>query len=167
MSEARQRAWRNPDLPVPQGKGTKGPVAQLSTSISPLPRKHLLAPNLTDVTHNQLQESVSSKCSRRWVQDTFSFNGIFLFFVIAFGTHFKHGLPVIIMYWQLKITQGIHLKNNDNNNKKRQIVTLVTMAMPTSFHQIHEGTYSGQCQVTAANTLSIAKLRTSNFVSGK
>lgn len=46
-------------------------------------------------------------------------------------------------------------------------MTLETMAMPTTFHQIHEGTYSGQRQVTAANTLSIAKLRTSNFVSGK
>lgn len=116
MSEARQRARRNPDLPVPQGKGTKGPVAQLSPSISPLPRKHRLAPNLTDVTHNQLQESVSSKCSRRWVQDTVSLNGIFLFFVIAFGTHFKHGSPVIIMYWQLKITRGIHLKKGGGAN---------------------------------------------------
>lgn len=116
MSEARQRAWWNPDLPVPQGKGTKGPVAQLSPSISPLPRKHRLAPNLADVTHNQLQESVSSKCSRRWVQDTVSLNGIFLFFVIAFGTHFKHGSPVIIMYWQLKITRGIHLKKGGGAN---------------------------------------------------
>lgn len=152
--------------PSAPGEGIEGPVAQLSASISPLPRKHLLAPNLTDVTHNQVQESVSSKCSRRWVQDTVSLNGIFLFFVIAFGTHFKHGLPVIIMYWQLKITRGIHLKKKQQQ-QKREIVTLVTTAMPTSFHQIHGGTYSGQCQVTAANTLSIAKLRTSNFVSGK
>lgn len=97
------------------------------------------------------------------VQDTVSLNGIFLFFVIAFGTHFKHGSPVIIMYWQLKITRGIHLKKGGGG----QIVTLVTVAMPTSFHQIREGAYSGRCQVTAANTLSIAKLRTSNFVSGK
>lgn len=164
MSEAGQKAWRNPDLPVPQGKGTKGPVAQLSPSISPLPRKHLLAPSLMDVTHNHSQESVSSKCSRRWVQDIVSLNGIFLFFVIAFETHFKHGLPVIIMYWQLKITRGIHLKKKQ---QKGQIVTVGTVGMPTSFHQIHEGTYSGQCGVTAANTLSIAKLRTSNFVSGK
>lgn len=101
---------------MPQGKGTKGPVAQLSPSISPLPRKHLLAPSLMDVTHNHSQESVSSKCSRRWVQDIVSLNGIFLFFVIAFETHFKHGLPVIIMYWQLKITRGIHKKTTKRAN---------------------------------------------------
>lgn len=106
-----------PRPPSAPGEGTKGPVAQLSASISPLPGKHLLAPNLTDVTHNQVQESVSSKCSRRWVQDTVSLNGIFLFFVIAFGTHFKHGLPVIIMYWQLKIARRIHLKKKTTITK--------------------------------------------------
>jgi hypothetical protein len=53
------------ELPVPQGWGARGPSGSAVSLGLPLQRKRLLAPNLTDITYNQLQESVSRKCSRR------------------------------------------------------------------------------------------------------